>query len=110
MEPFLTIHFPGRPLGFPRNQGSAVQRAWPRPDRVAPDAPLKISNRREDGAFYSTFGEPAMGKRKWKRERLADLASPEDQERVLAALDRAKGEATPEGHNKQPSESPQVER
>jgi hypothetical protein len=54
-----------------------------------------------------------MGKRKWKRVKLADLANQELQQRLLSqieaaqALDRAKSEPEADSPEKRPSETVQ---
>ncbi len=51
-----------------------------------------------------------MGKRKWKRVKLYDLASAEAQEKVLTALDQAKGPQEAESPEKRGPDSSQAER
>jgi len=51
-----------------------------------------------------------MGKRKWKRMRLVDLADGETQNHVLNLISQANQKPEPQSPEKQPSETPQVER
>jgi uncharacterized protein (DUF58 family) len=47
-----------------------------------------------------------MGKRKWRRVLLEDLASEAEQERVLKVMDQAKRQPAPVSPEKQASETP----
>jgi len=51
-----------------------------------------------------------MGKRKWRRVRLADLASEATQKEILGLIDQANGQLEPESPHRRPSEIPLVER
>jgi len=51
-----------------------------------------------------------VGKQRWRRVRLADLASEEVQGWVLGGLDRATGQPEADSPENRPHENPQVER
>ncbi len=51
-----------------------------------------------------------MGKKRWRRVRLADLASAAVQERLLEAVEQAQRLPEAESPGKQPSETPQAQR
>jgi hypothetical protein len=51
-----------------------------------------------------------MGKKRWRRVRLADLADTEKQKEILGLIDRANGQPEPESPHNRPSENPQAGR
>jgi hypothetical protein len=51
-----------------------------------------------------------MGKRKWQRITLNDLASEAKRREILNLISQAKGHPEPELSHKRPLKSPQVER
>jgi hypothetical protein len=47
-----------------------------------------------------------MGKKKWRRVRLADLGKQEEKNRLLVAMDQAKGQPKGDSTEKQAPENP----
>jgi SH3-like domain-containing protein len=75
--------------------------------KVAPGRPWRLGYPLRIRGFYL---EVILGKRKWRRIRIGNLANAELQERVLRILDQVKVPPEPEFPEKRGSESPQVER